>query len=80
MKYKSKELVVNEQISEAVKKTKLPKQAQEGLKKLGEKIGNDEWLELFKEFNKGYTFDQQNIINFKLWLQENYFPPKPKKQ
>lgn len=146
MKYKSKELVVNEQISEVVKKTKLPKQAQEGLEtsnkilgkqlmywqkqvkaandyldkldvpdsgmdihsnpgygkrqelsltqrltylqpikvvegleKLGEQIGKDGWLELFKEFNRSYTPEQQTLINFKLWLQETCYPPKPKK-
>ena len=45
-----------------------------------EELKVDKWLELFKKFNESYTVDQQNVINFKLWLQEYYFPPKPKKQ
>ena len=59
----------------------LPKQAQEGLDKLGEKIGYNEWEEIEKEYSK-YVHrqigkDEVYKPQFE-WFKDNFYPPKPK--
>lgn len=53
----------------------IPKQAKEGLEKLGKKIGDSEWDDVFADF---YTNGGMNTMLS--WLKEHYYPPKPKEK
>ena len=55
----------------------LPKQAQEGLEKLGEKIGDSEWDDIFRAAWNDMYVSGRDLTD---WLREHYSPPKLKKK
>lgn len=66
-------------LEEYIDFSELPEEAQEGLKELGEKIGDSEWDDIFENWEDFKRLDL-GTHDFGDWLKENFYPPKPKNQ